>query len=78
MMTKQTGKDYVWFIVKTHDFVITRNPVCYCTKLSPAFSKLYAFVLKEIMKGLRGSPAHVFGVAFGPGLTMETFIASEE
>jgi len=35
-------------------------------------------VLKEIMKGLRGGPSKVFGVAFGPGLTMETFIASRE
>src|SRR5205823_2603505 len=36
------------------------------------------FVLKEIMKGLPGKPSKVFGVAFGPGLTMETFIASKE
>jgi predicted naringenin-chalcone synthase len=36
------------------------------------------FVLKEIMEGLHDAPANVFGVAFGPGLTMETFIASKE
>lgn len=36
------------------------------------------FVLKEIMEGLHTAPAKVFGVAFGPGLTMETFIASKE
>jgi predicted naringenin-chalcone synthase len=35
------------------------------------------FVLKKIMAGLDSS-ANVFGVAFGPGLTMETFIASKE
>jgi len=35
------------------------------------------FVLKEIMEGIH-KPANVFGVAFGPGLTMETFIASKE
>jgi predicted naringenin-chalcone synthase len=35
------------------------------------------FVLKEIMAGLHCSPANIFGVAFGPGLTMETFIASK-
>jgi predicted naringenin-chalcone synthase len=35
------------------------------------------FVLKKIMAGLNDS-ANVFGVAFGPGLTMETFIASKE
>lgn len=34
------------------------------------------FVLKEIMENLNEAPAKVFGVAFGPGLTMETFIAS--
>lgn len=33
------------------------------------------FVLKEIMQGIKSAPANVFGVAFGPGLTMETFIA---
>lgn len=36
------------------------------------------FVLKEIMKGVGDQPANVFGVAFGPGLTMETFIAGKE
>jgi predicted naringenin-chalcone synthase len=35
------------------------------------------FVLKEIIEGIQHRPANVFGVAFGPGLTMETFIASK-
>ena len=35
------------------------------------------FVLKEIMEGIHNTPANIFGVAFGPGLTMETFIASK-
>lgn len=35
------------------------------------------FVLKEIMEGLAHKSANIFGVAFGPGLTMETFIASK-
>ncbi len=34
------------------------------------------FVLKEMMKGL-APQSNIFGVAFGPGLTMETFIASK-
>lgn len=34
------------------------------------------FVLKEMMKEENDAPVNVFGVAFGPGLTMETFIAS--
>lgn len=36
------------------------------------------FVLKEIMEGIRDASTNIFGVAFGPGLTMETFIASKE
>lgn len=35
------------------------------------------FVLKEIMQGINNTSANVFGVAFGPGLTMETFIATK-
>jgi predicted naringenin-chalcone synthase len=35
------------------------------------------FVLKKIMDGLTNDqPSHIFGAAFGPGLTMETFILS--
>ena len=36
------------------------------------------FVLKEIMEEIHNKTTNVFGVAFGPGLTMETFIASKE
>lgn len=36
------------------------------------------FVLKEIMEGIGDKSGNIFGVAFGPGLTMETFIASKE
>jgi predicted naringenin-chalcone synthase len=39
------------------------------------------FVLKKIMDELEGSvnpPATVFGAAFGPGLTLETFILSND
>lgn len=35
------------------------------------------FVLKKIMEQMKaGETAHIFGAAFGPGLTMETFIVS--
>lgn len=34
------------------------------------------FVLKSMLSTIKEGPANVFGVAFGPGLTMETFIAS--
>ncbi len=33
------------------------------------------FVLKEMMDKRDGAPAKILGMAFGPGLTMETFIA---
>jgi predicted naringenin-chalcone synthase len=39
------------------------------------------FVLEKIAKQLEqspGEPANIFGAAFGPGLTMETFILSNE
>ena len=39
------------------------------------------FVLKEIMEGIKKEkPAktNIFGAAFGPGLTMETFILSDD
>ncbi|RYG42760.1 MAG: type III polyketide synthase, partial [Chitinophagaceae bacterium] len=35
------------------------------------------FVLKKMMQEIsKSSPAKIFGSAFGPGLTMETFIVS--
>ena len=34
------------------------------------------FVLNEILKEVQNTPATIFGIAFGPGLTMETFIVS--
>ncbi len=33
------------------------------------------FVLKEILEEIKDNKAIIFGIAFGPGLTMETFIA---
>ena len=35
------------------------------------------FVLKAMMDNIAAAPRNVFGVAFGPGLTMETFIATK-
>lgn len=34
------------------------------------------FVLKEMMDNLNGAPSHLLGMAFGPGLTLETFYAT--
>jgi predicted naringenin-chalcone synthase len=35
------------------------------------------FVLKEILDSVDDTPANIFGVAFGPGLTMETFLCTK-
>lgn len=36
------------------------------------------FVLKEIIDNLDEKPANIFGTAFGPGLTMETFLCTRK
>ena len=36
------------------------------------------FVLKEIMESLDDKPANILGAAFGPGLTMETFLCTKQ
>jgi len=48
------------------------------SKFGNMSSPTILFVLKEIMEGLHDAPANVFGVAFGPGLTMETFLCSRK
>lgn len=36
------------------------------------------FVLKEILNDLDNAPANILGAAFGPGLTMETFLCTKK
>jgi predicted naringenin-chalcone synthase len=36
------------------------------------------FVLKEILENLDDKPANILGTAFGPGLTMETFLCTKQ
>ena len=36
------------------------------------------FVLKEILESLDDKPANIIGTAFGPGLTMETFLCTKQ
>jgi predicted naringenin-chalcone synthase len=36
------------------------------------------FVLKEIMESPIQSGENIFGIAFGPGLTMETFLCKKK
>ena len=55
-----------------NDLSCSRNVL---SKYGNMSSPTILFVLKQIMQSFNGSPAKVFGVAFGPGLTMETFIA---
>ena len=43
---------------------------------SPTILFVLASILKELEESRRGQPATVFSAAFGPGLTMETFIAT--
>ena len=57
----------------------------HCYDILSAFGNMSSatilFVLKEIMQerqSATGNRAEVFGAAFGPGLTMETFVLSQE
>lgn len=61
--------------LSSEDLSCSRNVLAEYGNMS---SPTILFVLKEIMEGMQNEPANVFGVAFGPGLTMETFIASKE
>jgi len=36
------------------------------------------FVLKQVLEDIDDAPANIFGVAFGPGLTMETFLCTKQ
>lgn len=61
---------------------MTDDELCYSRKVLAEYGNMSSptilFVLKEIMDNRAGQlkPATVFGVAFGPGLTMETFTAT--
>jgi len=61
--------------LSTEDLSCSRQVL---SKFGNMSSPTILFVLKEIMEGIRNKPANIFGVAFGPGLTMETFVASKE
>lgn len=59
---------------------LQKDDLCYSRKVLQAFGNMSSptilFVLKEMMNNIKDN-AKVFGVAFGPGLTMETFLASK-
>lgn len=58
--------------LKTQDLVYSRKVLADYGNMS---SPTVLFVLKEIMDSLTEKSASILGMAFGPGLTMETFIA---
>lgn len=60
--------------LSTEDLSCSRSVL---SKYGNMSSPTILFVLKEIMDGLQHQEANIFGVAFGPGLTMETFIATK-
>ena len=60
---------------------LQKDDLCYSrtvlSKYGNMSSSTILFVLKDMMNNLH-SKANIFGVAFGPGLTMETFLASKK
>lgn len=57
------------------DLLFSRNVLSNYGNMS---SPTVLFVLKEMMDQLSNAPARILGMAFGPGLTMETFIAEKK
>jgi predicted naringenin-chalcone synthase len=61
---------------------LQKDDLCYSRKVLQAYGNMSSptilFVLKEMMNNISSNNnTKVFGVAFGPGLTMETFLASK-
>jgi predicted naringenin-chalcone synthase len=61
--------------LKDEDMQYSRNILSNYGNMS---SPTVLFVLKEIFESLDNKPANIFGTAFGPGLTMETFLCSRK
>ena len=65
-----------------HQLELDANDLCFSRKVLEDYGNMSSatilFILKDILATLEHNPqpAKIFGVAFGPGLTMETFIAS--
>lgn len=60
---------------------LSKDDLCYSTTVLSKYGNMSSptilFVLKAMMTNMQ-TGANVFGVAFGPGLTMETFLVSKE
>ena len=61
--------------LKDEDMQYSRNILSNYGNMS---SPTVLFVLKEIFESIDNKPANIFGTAFGPGLTMETFLCSRK
>lgn len=61
--------------------VLENDDICFSKTILAKYGNMSSptilFVLKEMMQKIQ-SGAKIFGVAFGPGLTMETFLASKK
>lgn len=60
---------------------LDKEDLCYSRSVLSKYGNMSSptilFVLKEMIDNIHGG-ANIFGVAFGPGLTMETFLASKK
>jgi len=60
---------------------LQKDELCFSRKILQAYGNMSSptilFVLKEMWNNIQNG-ANIFGVAFGPGLTMETFLASKK
>ncbi|CAN5809216.1 type III polyketide synthase [soil metagenome] len=60
---------------------LNKEDLCYSRSVLSKYGNMSSptilFVLKEMMDNIH-SAANIYGVAFGPGLTMETFLASKK
>ncbi len=77
------GKKILEIIHKTLHFKNGELNTCYevLKEYGNMSSATILFVLKKLMESITHNPVqkakeHIFGAAFGPGLTMETFVAS--
>lgn len=60
---------------------LEKDDLCYSRSILAKYGNMSSptilFVLKEMMRNIKNN-AKILGVAFGPGLTMETFLASKK
>jgi predicted naringenin-chalcone synthase len=72
------GKKILEAVHKSLDFTNGQLENCYTVlkEYGNMSSPTVLFVLEKIMKEKMEAPGKIFGAAFGPGITMETFILS--